>query len=146
MFLGFIFSASTKFILTFALFLIPACSSASLIDLYESFNSVYFPTKDTLISFSGTNFALTTLFQSFKFGFFVLILSFSKIILSTFCLFNNNGIEYTVSTSCIEITLELGTEQNKAIFFLSSEGSSCSDLQIRRSGPIPKDLSSLTEC
>ena len=56
------------------------------------------------------------------------------------------GIEYTVSTSCIEITLLLGTEQNKAILFLSSFGNSLSDRQIRTSGLIPSDLNSLTEC
>ena len=60
------FSASTKLMFTFVLFFIPACSKASFIDLYESFNSVYFPTNATFTSFSGRSFALTTLFQSFN--------------------------------------------------------------------------------
>ena len=49
-------------------------------------------------------------------------------VLSTFCLFSKIGTEYTVSTSCIDITLSLGTEQKSAIFFFSSFGNSCSDL------------------
>ena len=77
-------AACTKFIFTLALFTIPACSKASLIDLYASFSSVYLPTKLTLTSISGRSFALTTLFQSFNFGSFDLILSLSKIVLSTF--------------------------------------------------------------
>ena len=44
------------------------------------------------------------------------------------------------------MTLSWGTEQNNAIFFFSSLGSSWSDLHTRISGLIPKDLSSLTEC
>ena len=79
-------SASTKLILTLVLFFIPACSKASLIDLYESFNSVYFPTKDTVTSFSGSNLAFTTLFQSFNWACLVFIFNFFKIVLSTFWL------------------------------------------------------------
>ena len=67
-------------------------------------------------------------------------------VLSTFCLLSKIGTEYTVSTSCIDITLSLGTEQKSAIFFFSSFGNSCSDLQTNTSGLIPNDLSSLTEC
>ena len=50
-----------------------ACSKASLIDLYESFNSVYLPTKETVTSFSGSSLAFTTLFQSFNLACLVLI-------------------------------------------------------------------------
>ena len=92
-FLDVIFSASTKFIFTCALFLMPACSNASLIDLYESLSSVYFPTKDTFTSLSGINLALMTLFQSFNFGLVVFIFNLLRIVLSTFCLFNKTGIE-----------------------------------------------------
>ena len=92
-FLPVIVSAKTKLIFTFVLCLMPACSNASLIDLYESCSSVYFPTKATLTSFSGLRLALTTLFQSESFGFFDFILSLFNIIWSTFCLFSNKGIE-----------------------------------------------------
>ena len=70
----------------------------------------------------------------------------SNIALSTFCLFNKIGTEYTVSTSCIDITLLLWTEQKRAILFFSSFGNSWVDLQINTSGLIPSDLSSFTEC
>ena len=75
-----------------------------------------------------------------------MIFNFSNIVLSTFCLFNNKGIEYTVSTSCIEITLLFGTEQNNAILFFSSFGNSLSERQIKTSGLMPSDLNSFTEC
>ena len=124
MFLDVMFSASTKLIFTFALFLMPACSNASLIDLYESFNSVYLPTNETFTSLSGRSLALTTFFQSLRLGFFVLIFNFLMIVSSTFCLFNKSGTEYTVSTSCIDMTLSIATEQKSAIFFFSSLGNS----------------------
>ena len=97
--------------------------------------------------FLGFNFASTTLFQSFNLGDFTFNkFSFLRRILSTPCAYNSKGIEYTVSASCIEMTLLGFTEQNKAIFFFSSFGSSFSNLHIKQSGCKPRDLSSFTEC
>ena len=73
-------SARTKLIFTLVLCFMPACSKASFIDLYESCNSVYLPTKAILTSFCGLRLALTTLLQSDSLGSLDLILSFLSMI------------------------------------------------------------------